>query len=215
MRGGLRQIIGTTQDIEIVAEGANGAQAMDIVATQSDAHPIDILLLDLLLPDLSGPVLIQRLLAIRPNLRILVLSMHNDRPVVQRALQAGAKGYATKDIAPEMLLMAIRKVASGGRFIDPSLVEDMLFPEAEKPASLTLQERLSTREYQILQNWVAGISLNDIAQSLHLSPKTVSTYKARIMEKLGVTNNADLMRAALREGLTVSLEDTLDTITSP
>lgn len=91
----------------------------------------------------------------------------------------------------------------------------MLFPEAEKPASLTLQERLSTREYQILQNWVAGISLNDIAQSLHLSPKTVSTYKARIMEKLGVTNNADLMRAALREGLTVSLEDTLDTITSP
>lgn len=212
LRGGLRQIIATTSDIEIVAEGATGAQALDIAARQT----FDLMLLDLLLPDMSGPALIQRLLEARPGLPILVLSMHNERPVVHRALQAGAMGYATKDIPPELLLTAIRKVAAGGRFVDPSLVESMIFPDnGTPPAPLTLQERLSGREYQILQSWVAGVSLNDIASKLFLSPKTVSTYKARIMEKLGIQTNADLMRAALQDGMNVAAENSMDTATSP
>lgn len=212
LRGGLRQIIATTSDIEIVAEGATGAQALELAARQT----FDLMLLDLLLPDMSGPALIQRLLEARPGLPILVLSMHNERPVVHRALQAGAMGYATKDIPPELLLTAIRKVAAGGRFVDPSLVESMIFPDDGAPPSpLTLQERLSGREYQILQFWVAGISLNDIASKLFLSPKTVSTYKARIMEKLGIQTNADLMRAALQDGMNVAAENSMDTATSP
>lgn len=201
LRGGLRQVIATTRDIEVVAEGSNAAQALEIAAGQT----LDLMLLELLLPDMSGPTLIQRLLAVQPGLRILVLSMHNERPVVQRALKAGAMGYATKDIPPELLLTAIRKVASGGRFVDPSLIESMIFPDSsEIPSPLSLQERLSGREYQILQFWVTGTTLNDIARKLCLSPKTVSTYKTRIMEKLGVQNNADLMRVVLKDGLAVT-----------
>ena len=196
LRGGLRQILAMAHDIEIVAEATNGQEALAVVRQQ----PLDVLLLDLLMPGLHGAELIQRLLAECPGLHILVLSMHVERPVVQRALQAGALGYATKDIHPEILLTAIRKVAAGGHFVDPALVETMIFPD-DTHAPAPLHERLSAREFQILQLWAAGQRLNDIATALHLSPKTVSTYKTRIMEKLEVTSNADLVRVALQAGL--------------
>lgn len=185
LRGGLRQILAMAHDIEIVAEATNGQEALAVVRQQ----PLDVLLLDLLMP----------------GLHILVLSMHVERPVVQRALQAGALGYATKDIHPEILLTAIRKVAAGGHFVDPALVETMIFPD-DTHAPAPLHERLSAREFQILQLWAAGQRLNDIATALHLSPKTVSTYKTRIMEKLEVTSNADLVRVALQAGLGAAAE---------
>ena len=185
LRGGLRQILAMAHDIEIVAEATNGQEALAVVRQQ----PLDVLLLDLLMP----------------GLHILVLSMHVERPVVQRALQAGALGYATKDIHPEILLTAIRKVTAGGHFVDPALVETMIFPD-DTHAPAPLHERLSAREFQILQLWAAGQRLNDIATALHLSPKTVSTYKTRIMEKLEVTSNADLVRVALQAGLGAAAE---------
>jgi DNA-binding NarL/FixJ family response regulator len=195
LRGGLRQIIATTDDIQLVAEAADCRSTLEI-AQRDD---LDLLLLDLTMPGVSGTELIEQIYAMRPALPILVLSMSNDRPTISRALKAGATGYATKDLHPEALIQAIRKVAARQRFIDPALAELMAFPadEVETPR----HDRLSARELQILQRMVEGQRLNDIADSLHLSPKTVSTYKQRLMEKLGIETNADLIRYALEHPL--------------
>ena len=125
-------------------------------------------------------------------------SMHNEMRVVARALKAGTSGYVTKDSEPETLLLAIRKIAAGGKYIDPSLVDAMVF-DAGYRESLP-HENLSERELQILRMITAGCALNDIADQLHLSPKTISTHKMRLMQKLGTDNNADLIRYATRHG---------------
>lgn len=195
LRSGLRQIFNTTTDIEVVAEASNATETLALA--HSD---LDLLLLDLLMPGTQGTELIEALRRLQPDLPILVLSMHNERPVVQRALKAGAQGYANKDIHPEILLAAIRKVASGGHFIDPTLAETLMFSEgADKPD--TLHERLSEREFQVLQRLVSGQRLSDIAADLYLSPKTISTYKMRLMDKLGVRSNAELIRYAMQAGI--------------
>lgn len=199
LRSGLRQILATTADIEVVAEATNAAQTLALLT--DTRHDIDCLLLDLMMPGSQGTELISALLRLRPNLPILVLSMHNERPVVQRALKAGAQGYANKDIHPEVLLAAIRKVASGGRFIDPALAEALMFTDLAAGERPPLHDQLSEREFQILQRLVSGQRLSDIAADLYLSPKTVSTYKTRLMEKLNVTSNAELIRYAMQAGI--------------
>jgi len=202
LRGGLKQIIATTTDIVIAAEAANSAETLEICQKQGDQ--LDLLLLDITLPDISGLELIPRLHDEYPHLPILVLSMHNERQIVSRAIKSGAAGYVTKDAHPEILLSAIRKVAAGGRFVDPALVESMVFSGNTPDEDAPPHELLSDREYQILKLIIAGYKLNDIALNLNLSPKTVSTYKLRLMQKLGIDNNAALYRYAMQQNLVVS-----------
>ncbi|WP_079434385.1 response regulator transcription factor [Zoogloea sp. LCSB751] len=198
VRSGLKQIIATTIDIAVVAEATRGE---DIFA-QLQRRAVELLLLDMSMPGLAGLALIGRLQVEHPQLPILVLSMHNEGQIVARALRAGASGYVTKDSEPEVLLAAIRKVAHGGRFIDPALVDLMVFDRG--PSRPLAHEALSERERQVLEGIAAGLPLGEIADQLHLSPKTVSTHKMRLMEKLQVDNNADLIRYAIRHGLTVA-----------
>ncbi|MEN9358176.1 MAG: hypothetical protein RL695_2347, partial [Pseudomonadota bacterium] len=200
LRGGLKQIIATTSDIVVAAEAASAAETLHICRLQADT--LDLLLLDITLPDISGIELIPRLRADHPNLPILVLSMHNERQIVSRAIKSGAAGFVTKDAHPEVLLTAIRKVAAGGRFVDPALVETMVFTGNAPDEDVAPHELLSEREYQILKLIAAGHKLNDIALDLNLSPKTVSTYKLRLMQKLAIDNNADLYRYALQQNIT-------------
>ncbi len=195
VRGGLKQIVATTADIVVAGEATQG----DEVLRQVAAGAIDLLLLDMAMPGPSGVDLIRRVLAERPGLPILVLSMHNEGQIVTRALKAGAAGYVTKDSEPEILLAAIRKIAGGGRFIDPTLVDTVVFESVR--ADGDPHELLTDRELQVLQLLAAGHAVGDIADRLHLSPKTVSTHKARLMEKLGIDNNADLVRYAIRYNL--------------
>lgn len=196
VRGGLLQILATTPDITVVGEAASSAEVLEM-ARQDQT---DVLLLDISMPGMDGLELIRRLNTERPALPVLVLSMHNEGQIVQRALKSGAYGYITKDSAPSVLLAGIRKVASGGKFIDPALVDSVVIPRAtdtDDPKTL-----LTEREFEILQLIVTGMPLGDIADRLHLSPKTVSTHKMRLMQKLGVNNNADLLRYAIRHGVT-------------
>lgn len=196
VRGGIRQIMSTTGDIQVVAEAACTDEVLTLVRS---FHP-DMLLLDISLPGIGGLDLLRVLQVEVPTLPVLVLSMHNEGQIVQRALKAGAQGYITKDSEPAVLLAGVRKVASGGRYIDPALVESVIFTSGD--TDVHPRAVLSEREYQILQLIVSGKALGDIADQLHLSPKTVSTHKMRTMQKLCVQNNSDLVRYAIRHGMT-------------
>ncbi|CAE6730842.1 response regulator [Paraburkholderia haematera] len=195
VRGGLKQIIATTTDIVVAAEAAQGSEVLERLRTKR----FDLVLLDMTMPGISGVDLIRRVRAEQPTLPILVLSIHNEAQVVSRALRAGATGYVTKDSDPDVLLSAIRKLAGGGRFIDPKLVDAMVFETHSSDAPP--HEVLSDREFQVLQMLAAGNAINEIAESCSLSAKTISTHKMRLMQKLGLNNNAELIRYAIRHGL--------------
>ena len=194
VRGGLRQIVAMTTDMNVVSEANNGKDMLE----QLSRMEVDLLVMDMNMPGLSGIELIQQVHEPHPALAILVLSMHNEGQIVSRALRAGAAGYVTKDSSPEVLLAGIRKIAGGGRFIDPALVDSMVFGGGD-PAEP--DEVLSARELQVLTLIASGRPLGEIADQLHLSPKTVSTHKMRLMLKLGIDNNADLIRYASRHRL--------------
>lgn len=196
VRNGLKQIIAGTPDMEVVGEASNGAEVLEMARKLK----FDLLLLDMTMPGISGADLIRRLRAENPVIQILVLSMHNEAQIVSRALKAGASGYVTKDSDQEILVAAICKVASGNKFIDPALVNAMVFDGSSGDG--TPHEVLSDRELQVLQMLTSGQNLKDIADSLHLSAKTISAHKAHLMQKLGIDNNADLMRYAIKHGLT-------------
>ena len=195
VRGGLKQIIATTTDIVVAAEATQGSEVLERLRTGR----FDLVLLDMTMPGISGVDLIRRVRAEQPSLPILVLSIHNEAQVVSRALRAGATGYVTKDSDPDVLLSAIRKLAGGGRFIDPKLVDAMVFETHSGDAPP--HEVLSDREFQVLRMLAAGNSINEIAESCSLSAKTISTHKMRLMQKLGLNNNAELIRYAIRHGL--------------
>jgi DNA-binding NarL/FixJ family response regulator len=197
LREGLRQLLGSSPDIVVVAEAADGHEVMARVREET----FDVLLLDMSMPGKSGIELIKQVKAEKPKLRVLVLSMHEEEQYAVRALKAGASGYLTKDSAATLLVTALRKVAGGGAFISAEVAEQLALgamPDIAGPP----HERLSDREFEVLQLLVAGMTVTDIATRLNLSSKTVSTHKARMMEKLGVDNQADLVRYAMRHGLT-------------
>lgn len=201
LREGLRQLLGSAEDITVVAEAADGHQVM----TRVRSDEFDVLLLDMSMPGKSGIDLIKQVKAEKPKLRVLVLSMHEEEQYAVRAIKAGASGYVTKDAAATQLVTAIRKVAAGGAFITAEVAEQLALgamPGAQGP----LHTRLSDREYEVFQLLVAGVSVTDIAARLNLSAKTVSTHKARLMEKLGIDNPADLVRYAIRHHLSQDLE---------
>lgn len=196
MREGVKQIVALSDDVVVAAEAENGARVMELLREGE----FDLMLLDLTMPDVSGVDLICWVQAKFPALPILVLSMHNEPAVVVRVLRAGATGYLTKDNDPRDLMAAIRKTATGGQYIDPKLAEHIVFAgstDGQGPR----HQRLTDRELHILRLWSRGRSINNIAEELAISNKTVSTHKARLMEKMGIHSNAELVRYALAHGL--------------
>ncbi|MBV2235436.1 MAG: response regulator transcription factor [Sterolibacterium sp.] len=194
-RAGLRQMLESLGDFEVVAEATNAAETMAQIGTLA----VDLAVLDLTMPGVTGTRLIEEVAQARPALPILVLSMHDEPATVRRALQAGARGYLTKEVSPQMLLTAVTRVAAGERYIPPALAESLVF-DAVTPAAAA-HESLSPREWEVLRLIAAGYQLNQIAERLNLSPKTITTHKTNLMEKLGVTNNVELIRYAVEHRL--------------
>ena len=196
LREGLRQLLAAEPDIEVVAEAADGHEVLARVRSAD----FDVLLLDLSMPGKSGVELIKQVKSEKAKLRVLVLSMHEESQYAVRAIKAGASGYVTKDSAATQLVTAIRRVAGGGAFVTPEVAQQLALgamPGAEGPP----HARLSDREFEVFERLVAGETVTDIAARLNLSGKTVSTHKARLMEKLGVDNQSDLVRYAMKHGL--------------
>ncbi|SFU31923.1 response regulator transcription factor [Pseudoduganella namucuonensis] len=196
VRGGLLQLFGLAGDVTVVAQATNGGQVMESLR----ATPCDLVLLDLSMPGASGVELIARIRAHAPALPILVLSMHNEALVVRRALKAGANGYMSKDGDPETLLLAVRKVAAGGRYLDPGVAELLVF-DGDAGRGAPAHEQLSNRELSIFRLFVGGKTVNQIADELAISNKTVSTHKARLMQKMGFQSNADMLRYGIDHGM--------------
>lgn len=196
VRQGIRQIVAATDDITVVDEATNGYEALQRLADST----CDLVLLDLSLPDIDGLDLLKQLRREHPSRPILILTMHSEDQFALRALKAGASGYLTKESAPGELVGAVRKVVAGGRYISQRLAESLaahLGPDNEKAA----HERLSDREYQVLRLIAAGRSTRDISTQLSLSTKTVSTYRARLLDKMGMRTSAELMAYAVRHRL--------------
>src|SRR5258707_1559697 len=180
VRRGLRHILDTTRDLAIADEAASGAEVME----KLEGGEFDVLLMALTMPATDPVELIARIKEQHPHVAVLVHSMHAESPVASRMLKAGASGYITKDIEPEQLLAALRKVAAGGRYIGAELAEQLAFGNG---AGRPLHELLSERESQGFFLLASGKSLKAIAKELHLIPKTARTYKTRIMHKLNLT----------------------------
>ncbi len=191
VRDGLRRILAGQAELEVAGEAANGDEALALVK----AHAYDLAVLDMSMPGLSGIDLIKRLKLERPKMRILVLSMHGEHQYAARALKAGASGYLNKDSAAEQLVVAIRKIAAGGVHIGEAAAASLVAAERSP------HEALSDREFEVLRLLVDGLGPTEIGERLHLSVKTVSTHKTRILEKLGLHSTADLIRYALENKL--------------
>jgi DNA-binding NarL/FixJ family response regulator len=196
VRGGLRQLFALSNDVQVVAEAASGAEVLTCLRQLS----VDLLLLDLNMPGIGCADLIARVKAHQSDLPILVFSMHNEPLVAARMLRAGASGYITKNCEPDILLAAVRKVAAHGNYIDPSIAEKMAFG-ATSTASRPLHTLLSEREFEVLNLLTTGLGVNDIATQLVISRTTVSTHKARLLEKLNLSSIAELMRYAMQHEL--------------
>jgi two-component system, NarL family, invasion response regulator UvrY len=196
VREGIKQLLSATTDIRVEGEAANGDEALALAR----AHEYDLAVLDMSMPGVAGIELIKRLRAERPQLRLLVLSMHGEEQYAARALKAGAAGYLTKDAASAQLVGAIRKVAGGGVHLSDAAAA--LLVAAGNGSVGAPHERLSNREFEVFRLLVAGESPTGIAERLHLSVKTVSTHKTRILDKMGVGSTADLVRYAVEKGLT-------------
>ena len=195
VRRGLKQIIAAEQDMQVVGEAENAREAIRVIRQTA----CDVVVLDITLPDASGLDVLSRLKSERPTLPVLIMSIHDEEQYALRMLKAGASGYLMKNSIPEELIKAIRKITSGGRYISPSLAE-RLASELASPET-PLHERLSDREFQILCLIASGKSLKEIGEALCISGKTVSSYRARILEKMNMSTNSDLTRYALEHRL--------------
>jgi DNA-binding NarL/FixJ family response regulator len=196
VREGLKRIVGDAKDFVVAGEAAEGTEVMKVVRELD----FDVLVLDLSMPGRSGMELIKLVKAEKPRLRILVLSMHQEMQYAVRAIKSGASGYLTKESAPAQLEQAIRKIAGGGAYISAEVAEQLAL--GAMPGSDTLpHESLSDREFEVFRLLVDGEAVSDIAHKLNLSVKTVSTHKANLMQKLGLSNQTELVRYALKHGL--------------
>ena len=193
VRQGLRRLLDAAEGLEVAGEAADGDQALALVR----ANDYDVALIDMSMPGLSGMDLIKRLKLEKPKLRLLVLSMHGEQQYAARALKAGASGYLNKDSAADLLVTAIRKIAAGGVHIGDAAAASLMSADADKAP----HERLSDREFEVLRLLVEGLGPSEIGERLHLSVKTVSTHKTRILEKMGLASAADLVRYALEHKL--------------
>ena len=196
VRAGLRRIAEEDRSISVAAEASTGDEALTTMRTAI----VDVVLLDVSMPGAPFTETLRRLREDHPTVRVLVLSGHPEEQWAVRALRAGASGYLTKDHSPEQLVDAVRRVHRGGRFVSPALAE-RLASQLGPSVAATPHELLSDREFEVLRLLGAGHTVKEVAAKLGLSPKTVSTYRTRLMEKLHFGSTADLVRYAAHHGL--------------
>jgi len=195
-RAGLKEILGKEKEAKLIGEASNGNEALALVRKQR----WDVVVLDITMPGKDGLEVLQELRRERPELPVLVLSAHPEDQLALRLLKAGAAGYLTKDKAPEVLFTAVMKVLRGEKYISESLAEKVAL-DVVSGATRSVHEALSQREYQVLCMIAAGKTIKEIAKELFLSVRTVSTYRARVLEKLKMKTNAELIRYALQNNL--------------
>ena len=195
VRRGLAEIVNEALDLQVAAEASDGEELIGLLRDGQG----DLVVMDLKMPGLHGLDLVKQLRSEFPTLPILVLSMHPEDQFAVRVLRAGATGYLTKNSAPNDLVTAIRRVAQGRRYVSPTLAETLLAAmEADTEAP---HEALSDREYQVMQLLAAGKLIQEISDELALSPKTVGTYRLRLLQKMNMRSNAELTRYALEHNL--------------
>jgi len=196
VRAGLKELLADTGDIVVVGEANDGTETL----AQIRGRDFDVAVLDMSMPGRSGIDLIKQVKQEKPALPILILSMHSEEQYAVRALRAGASGYLTKESAADQLVAAIRRIAAGGAFVTPETAQRLALgvnsPGAGAPHAL-----LSDREFQVLRMIANGKSVSEVARQLSLSVKTISTHKTRLMQKMGLGNQAELIRYAIEHGL--------------
>ena len=196
LRRGLAQIIAETEDMQVCGEAENGAQAVKFARE----HPVDVVLLDITMPDRNGLDTLKQLKKEKPKLAVLMLSMHPEEIYALRAIKAGASGYLNKASAPALLVTAIRQVAGGRRYISPAVAEALagtIADGADRPPHAAL----SDREYETMRLIASGKTVSEIAAEMSLSVKTVSVYRARLLQKMQLKNNSELTHYALKNQL--------------
>lgn len=198
VREGLKQILADNSRMVVAGEASTGAEVLQKIRVGN----YDMVIMDISLPDRSGLEILEQLKQTVPNVPVLILSMHAEEQYATRAFKAGASGYLTKETASEQLIAAINKVAQGGKYVSPSLAEKLVF-ELVKDSQKPIHEVLSDRELQVLCLMASGRTLTGIAKELCVSVKTVSTHRARILEKMNMSNNAELIRYAIQNKLVV------------
>ena len=196
VRRGLRQILAETPDISVGGEAATAQEVLKLVRE----HRFNVVVLDISLPGGSGLELLGEIRRERPTLPVLILTVHSEDQYAIRAIKSGAAGFLTKETAPDKLIEAVRKVASGGRFVSAELAETLASALAGDNAG-SPHERLSNREFEILKMLASGKTVSEVAATLALSVKTVSTHRTRILKKMGMRTNAELTTYAVRRGL--------------
>jgi len=194
-RNGVRLMLGTAADISVEGEAGNAVEAMQRVAERS----FDVALVDIKMPGKNGLDLLKSLRSEYPRMAVLVLSTYSEEIYAVRALKSGASGYLTKDAPTSTLIEAVRKAAAGGKHVSPALLEKLATLVGGGPSGD--HEELSNRELEVFKLIAQGESLVKIGETLHLSPNTVTTYRSRILEKMGMSSNAELTRYALEHGL--------------
>ena len=197
VRAGLRRIIEESEDIEVIAEADDGRAAIQLA---QDKLP-DIAVVDISMPGLDGLEVISQLKVYRPELPIIVLTMHEEEQYVVRAIEAGAMGYVTKRSAPEQLVKAIRQVMGGSRYLTAEASEALALRIAKGTGGKSSLDSLSNRELQVLRRLAMGHTNHEIAEAYSISTKTVDTYRSRLLKKLNLRNNAELSRFAIRNKL--------------
>src|SRR5688500_8357855 len=196
VRQGLKQILADTPDIVVSSEATHGEEVLDQLAE----HPVDVVLLDITMPGRSGFEVLQDIRRRHKTLPVLILSAHPEELYGIRALKAGASGYLMKERAPEEIVSAVRKVATGGKYINASLAETLV-ERLDDGYDAPIHHSLSTREYEVMCHIAHGSSMKEIAEKIGLSIKTISTSRARILEKLKMKTNAQLVHYAIHENL--------------
>lgn len=197
VREGLKQILRGTSDITVTGEASAGSEALQRILERE----VDVVLLDISMPGRSGLEILPQLKSLKPRLQVLILSTYTEAQYAVRALKAKASGFLTKASAPVELITAIRKVAQGGKYLGTALAEKLAYDVASAGQAKPLHEALSEREFQVMCRIAAGNTVKEIGQEMALSIKTISTYRRRILDKMLLKNNAEIMRYAMQHGL--------------
>jgi DNA-binding NarL/FixJ family response regulator len=200
VRQGLRRLLETQPDLSVVAETGDGLETIRLV----EQFRPDVLILDLMMPGLNGMEVTRQVMQNNPGIHVIVLSMHKEDEYVINALRNGAQGYLLKDTGPSELAHAIREVIQGERYLSTSLrdhILDLLERSADQEKRLTPYEQLSSREREVFHLILESCTSAEIARRLSISPRTAETHRANLMRKLGVSNQIDLVRFAIKNGL--------------